>query len=713
MRTEQEIFNELELLCTSPGYIHAVAYLCTRDNMIQYENEIKPEDLQNLYSHSRLVRTEIMVLLGLTIKKTVDYSLPAPATTQEYLTRTGSLLEEMHYAMLGDFTSLLKPDQDSSLDYNPFTSGSMLRESIFYGAESAYSFQYRDFSPAKYGRDDAWLIANKGYSVHDGRKVIWAVGEIQNEKFEANFAILRNTAPYKWTMLPNHLFSAAEVAKKAGMELSKTENVLAAFTLPSGNRNSRYLKPQDFNELSATPLLKNDDSYILFNIYSLTEAFYQSPFYWMWDDKAYRPTAMAHRGLFTEELSALRLADVFGAEHVHTNVNIYSGKNSVLGEIDVLVIFGDRAIVLQAKSKQLTIAARQGDDKQLKDDFQKAIQASCDQGFSCAHLLLNSKVKLKDGDEKDVVAPSRIKKIYVLCVIADHYPALSFQSRQFLKFNPSERIAAPFVMDVFLLDAMTEMLDSPLHLLSYIDRRTEVDGKVMSSHELNNLGYHLKQNLWIDNGANLMMLDDDVSNELNLSMLVRRENLPGPWTPSGILTKYEDTKLGNIVKQIKKVTNPAMIGFGFAILTLNETTFFELSKSIDELGRRAKLDKRNHDITIQLAGGGLGLTIHCGYDPLEEATKKLQAHCAKRKYTQKAQDWFGIAVHPDTGEVRLGVSLAFPWEFDQEMANLTKDMVQPQKYDEVIRTILKPPKVGRNEPCPCRSGKKSKKCCFT
>jgi hypothetical protein len=710
MRAENEIFDELAALCVLPGYVHAIAFLCTRDNMIQYDKEIKPENLQNLYGQARLVRTEIMALLGLLVKKEVDYSHPGAKIIETYLTRTDTLLKEMHYAMLGDYRFVIDPEQASPPKTNPFASGSMLRESIFYGAESAYSFQYRDFSPAKYGRDDAWLIANKGYSVHDGRRVVWAVGEIQNEKFEANFAAMRALPPDQWTMLPNHFFSAAEVAEKAKVALDVTERVLTAFTLPVDRRNERYAKLQDFNELSSTPLLKNGAFFGLFNIYSLAEAFYQSPFYWMWDDKPYRPTAMDHRGKFTEELSASRLADVFGGENVHTNVNLLIGKD-VVGEIDVLVIFGDRAIILQAKSKQLTIAARQGDDGQLQTDFQKAIQDSCDQAFSCAHFVLNGKVKLMDSEVKQIAIPEKLSKIYLLCVVADHYPALSFQARQFLKFTPDERIAAPFVMDVFLLDAMTEMLDSPLYLLSYIDRRAEVDGRVMSSHELNNLGYHLKQNLFVEGATCLMMLDEDIGTDLNLSMLVRRENLPGPWTPPGILTKFEGTTLGKILKQIRSVSNPAMIGFGFSILCLSEDTFLEFSQSIDGLARRAKQDRRTHDITIQIAGGGLGLTVHAGYAPIYEATRLLQAHCAKRKYTQKAKRWFGISVDPDNGNVRVGVSLDANWEFDEEMEKLTRNMMQPSQYQEVIQKFLKTPKIGRNEKCPCGSGKKNKKCC--
>ena len=35
MRSEQVIFDEMAALCASPGYAHAIAYLCSRDNMIR------------------------------------------------------------------------------------------------------------------------------------------------------------------------------------------------------------------------------------------------------------------------------------------------------------------------------------------------------------------------------------------------------------------------------------------------------------------------------------------------------------------------------------------------------------------------------------------------------------------------------------------------------------------------------------------------------
>jgi hypothetical protein len=95
MRAEQEIFDELAMLCSSPGYVHAIAHLCFRDNMIHYSGDMKPEDMQQLFSMTRLIRTEISTLIGLLLKNEIDYALPAPDVMQQYLDSTEALLDEI------------------------------------------------------------------------------------------------------------------------------------------------------------------------------------------------------------------------------------------------------------------------------------------------------------------------------------------------------------------------------------------------------------------------------------------------------------------------------------------------------------------------------------------------------------------------------------------------------------------------------------------
>lgn len=715
MRSEQVIFDELASLCASPGYAHAIAYLCSRDNVIRYSGEMTAEDMQHLFSKSRLIRTETSTLIGLMLKSPIDYTLPAPPLLEDYVESTEALLEEIHHAMSASIWQDINPGKIAEERFSRFTSGAALREPIFYGGESAYSFQYRDFSPAKYTNDDLWLIANKGFSIHDAHNVVFAVSRLQDEKSISVMRAMHGTPQETWTFLPGHTFSVQEVADYARVDPAVVDRVLSAFAVPPGACNEQFKSLHDFNMANASPLIRMaDGTYLLFHIYSLVEALYEAPFYWMGADKAYVSTAMQNRGVFTEKFAVERLRQVFGAENVLANIDIYEAKDTKLAEIDVLVLFGNRALVLQAKSKRLTLEARRGNDLQIKDDFKKSIQDSSDQAYRCATLIEEGSCSFKDAAGNAVTLPASLKRIYVICLISDHYPALRFQARQFLNFAATDTISPPFVMDVFALDAMTEMLSSPLHFLSYVDRRTGYTDKLMASHELTILSYHLKKNLWLDDEHDMVMLDDDISADLDLAMLVRREGVPGKGTPEGILTRFSVTALGRMVEAIEARPDPSTIDLGFMLLTLGEDTVIEVSAFIDLLAKRAIADGKSHDVTVGLGSGGTGLTIHCNDDPIEVAGPALERHCHARKYTEHAQTWFGVCIRPMDQSLRFGINLDFPWEQDNTMDALTKSIGKSRKLTSLLREAAKTrAKVGRNDPCPCGSGKKYKKCCLT
>lgn len=714
MRPEQEIFDELASLCASPGYAHAIAYLCFRDNMIPYSGEMKAEDMQHLFTKSRLIRTEISTLIGLMLKNSIDYTLPAPPALEKYIEATEALLEEIHHTMTKSYWQGIDPAKIAEEGFNPFTDGAALREAIFYGGESAYSFQYRDFSIAKYAKDDSWLIVKKGFSIQDARNVVLAVSRLQDEKTLSVMRAMHNTPQEKWTFLPSNTFSVQEVADYGHIDPAIVDKVLSAFAVPPGAQNEQFKALHDFNIANASPLIRMPDgNFLLFHIYSLVEALYEAPFYWMGADKAYVSTAMQNRGVFTEQFAVERLRQVFGAENVFANIDIYESKDTKLAEIDVLALFGNRAVILQAKSKRLTLEARRGNDLRIKDDFKKSIQDSSDQAYRCAKLIEEGECTFKDAAGNSVTLPAGLKRIYVICLISDHYPALSFQARQFLKFAATDTISPPFVMDVFALDAMTEMLRPPLYFLSYVDRRTGYTDKLMASHELTILSYHLKQNLWLDDEHGMVMIGDEISADLDIAMLVRREGIPGKGTPEGILTRFSATALGRMIKAIEARPDPATIDLGFTLLTLGEDTVIEVSAGIEQIAKRAIADGKNHDVTVGLGSGGTGLTIHCNDDPIKIAGPALQRHCYARKYTEHAQTWFGVCLRPRDQALRFGLNLDFPWDQDSTMDALTKNMGKRGN----LRALLSEGanariKVGRNDPCPCGSGKKYKRCCL-
>ena len=716
-RSEQEVFADLEILCRAPGYAHVIAYFYFRDNLIKVGEKLDPQDLACLHSFDRLCRNEISVLLGLMVKGTSYLDTVDPKTLSEIIERSEKLLLELHHAMNEAFRPAFMEALKAGPSVNPFKSGIAQREPIFYSGESAFDFQFIEFALEKYRHDTDWFIANKGYSVQEAVQILQAVATFQNRHVMEALSELRSRPMHEWTLLPGFMFNIDNIHHESGLAKETISSFLRSFCCPEGVNNDAFNSIDDFNYLNAYPLIAvGQDHYLCFQSYGLAQAFYETPFFWMNNDKAYMDKASEHRGQFTEAFSKSRLESVFGSGRVYENVTIREKhKKDVAGEIDVLVLFGDRAIVLQAKSKKLTLEARKGIELALTRDFQLSVQDSYDQGLDCARFLLAGSYEFFDTIGKTLSISGNIKEIYIACIVSDHYPGLNFQARSFLKYEGTEQIAPPLVTDVFFLDVLCEFLHSPLLLISYLNRRLRYMEQVISSNEFAVLGYHLRRNLWVED-SQTVYLHDDIATDIDIAMLSRRAGLPGATIPPGLLTKVAtpDLPIGKILREIEHQALPSIIDFGLLIFTFSEETIKQLNNGIKRICTLTARDGRQHDFTIAIAG--TGVTIHSNDAPLEIATKRLRGHCEIRKYACKANKWFGLLLSggPDFS-LRNGLRLEFAYEPSEIMDRRLAAMPHaPTLMDGKIHDFSgrAKKKVGRNDPCPCGSGKKFKRCCL-
>lgn len=712
-RPEAEVFADLAQLCRSPGYIHALAFFSFRDNLIRFNETLDAEAMESQHAPERLVRTEISTLMGLMVHVPVDYSLPTPDVLQGYIDRSQLLLAEMHHAMSASwFKSFQQIDGELTVT-DPFSLGENLREPIFYSGESAYGFQYEALAVEKYYADEPWLLANKGFTAHDAVAAAKAIAAFLTDQQAERARTMLQLPPDEWTMLPASVFHLQDISARCSVPPDRIAAVLDAFSLPQDDRNATFIALNDFNVTNAMPILRREDgSFILIQTYSLLEAVYESPFFWMMADKPYIPKAQEHRGAFTEDFTATALRRVFGPARVYRNIDVYRPNGDRLSEIDVLVVYGNRALVVQAKSKRLTMEARKGNDQQLRNDFKKAVQDAADQAYLCAAALLDDSYRLVDADGNPVVVPRSYSAILPMCVVCDHYPALAFQADHFLTKQSTDIIAPPLTTDVFAIDVMAEMLASPLHFLHYLTLRAQFGEKFKVSHELTLLGYHLARNLWGENEFTMMMLSDDIAMHVDIAMLVRRQGIPGDATPEGILTRFKGTTFGHLFAQIEGSEALELVDLGLLLLQLNEETALALGQGIEKLASWSRQDRKVHDLSIPLRDAKSGLTIHCRYEVSEDATERLMAHCQIRKHISKADSWFGLLVEPDGHHITLSVASHAPWEPDPQLDEAAKHFSQkePTAWRDMPKQL--PRKVGRNDPCSCGSGKKYKKCCL-
>jgi len=718
MRTESDVFSALAELTSDQGFIEILAFFTFKDTYIVVEGEnLDSESFIRSYDKTRLSKTELATLVALTIKNYSGNTSLSLEQFSEKATKVLDLFHELHHTFLP-----IPATKEQLLSDNLFSSGHMIRESIFYSAESAFKHQYRDISQIRYKPDNRWLKQNKGFTIEELVLVVSAIETIQLKK--ANELLKRNIGQDFKSFLPIFQFNLQEIIAVSHLPVDTIEASIN--TLKSHSRDiglNIFKSVDDFNHTNAFPIIQIDDFYYLFNIQTLWESIYESPFFWF-KDTEYEDQAGNNRGIFTEHFTAERLSTVFGQENVLTNIDVFKG-NDKAGEIDVLVLFGELALVIQAKSKKLTIAARKGNSQQIKKDFQNAVQDAYDQALDCSQLLQAEDTVLKNENGDIINIPRQYKAILPMCVVSDHYPALATQSRQFLKFKVGNVIKQPFVTDVFFIDTLSEMLPSPLHIFDYLIKRSYYGNSIVLNHELSTLAIYINKNLYFQNDFQMVMLDDNVTWDLELSMMARRDNLKdAPLTPDGLLTRFKDTYVGKLLDQVSFSNSYKLQQIGFHLLSLDEQTINFTNEAIGKMIAQFNIDHRNHDLTMPISESNTGITIHCNTDAYDTAYPRLKKHIERRKYSQKAQSWSGFCINPKTLVISIAIYENYEWQFSSHLESIVNSInLKNSKHlinigdpisfaferSQPIKNCQQ--KIGRNEVCPCGSGSKFKKCC--
>ena len=105
---------------------------------------------------------------------------------------------------------------------------------------------------------------------------------------------------------------------------------------------------------------------------------------------------------------------------------------------------------------------------------------------------------------------------------------------------------------------------------------------------------------------------------------------------------------------------------------------------------------------------GIGLVGYAQKKPLNEYRKQgfdLFSDLMDRISNEAVSTFYKLTIaHPVAEPVRTA-------QPEQEMEFIHGDVPEPEKKPRKQQPVRSQPSVGRNEPCPCGSGRKYKKCC--
>jgi hypothetical protein len=177
------------------------------------------------------------------------------------------------------------------------------------------------FAIKKYEADSDWLTEHQGFTLGEASRVVSSLLTMLEKKLLDVLKSLKGKPPEEWTLLPGFQFTAEEVVSESKVDEAVAKKVLEAFCLK--DTNSTFTSLNAFNATNAFPLLRlGEGQYTMFQYVALAESLYESPFFWMLNDKKYQPTATTNRVKFVKTLAAERLEKIFEPARVFKNVDI-------------------------------------------------------------------------------------------------------------------------------------------------------------------------------------------------------------------------------------------------------------------------------------------------------------------------------------------------------------------------------------------------------
>lgn len=712
-RAQELIASELDILTAEPGFIYTFSL------MVLEFLWMAVDQIADINWYQRPNNREMSTLLGFLIKQPIDLgSFPSEGIYEIQRERACSLLQELHVnssfspPRSGTSTSTVdtKSSEDLGREYDLWIrSGDGMVEPIFYSGPGAYDFQYLDMAAQRYSSDSCWLEKHLGTNYD----AIIQVARQLIELAECRVRGLMQPASFEdfcTQVLATMSFSSSDLPRG---DKTAFNAMVGKFALSPGSENNSFTSIGERNVIDFKPMVKlGDGKYFLPLFSNLAEAIYESPFYWMIDDRDYKNTALKHRGDATEIITHNLLPEVFKHGATYRNVNVKRGAKN-LTDIDILAVSGNKAVIVQCKSKKLTEKARSGDADSLETDFFKAVQEPYKQGLVARDALLSANAKLTRTDGRQIQLEWPIDEAYVVCVTGDHYPALLAQARAYFQLRDGDPY--PLMMTVFDLDIVCFYLSDQFDFLYYLRQRSTHAEYYWADSEMSVLGFHLRHKLFPDDNYTATLVEPYYAQLIDAHVLAARGGWPKGNSESELFHDWHNTTFDELVRDVKSVAdqpNPEIPveDILFFLYDIAGNGADQLIRVVNKCKRLTKQDGKRHIVRMKLNGsaGTTFISFPKVLHPLqaESSRQELLAMAMLHKYQSKADKWLGLASF-EGSPVSFGLFgvIKEPWKYDDHMEQAVKKVRVSGKSTEGKYKM-----VGRNEPCPCGSGRKFKKC---
>lgn len=399
--------------------------------------------------------------------------------------------------------------------------------------------------------------------------------------------------------------------------------------------------------------------------------------------------------------------------------NYYQSKNSKkqMAENDLLVIYDDNLIVIEVKSGNYTPESALIDINSHINSLKELIEKADNQSQRFIEYLENNQeCKIYDSNRKNKKVKKVLKKqdydnIIKICVTLENFNELEAKAEKikYLKLNDNT-----IVISIDDLRVYADYFSSTCKFFHYLKQRRKATKlkKLELNDELDHLGLYIEYNLYY--------LTIQASKANNLQFQGYRQQLDKYYNQlylgNKIAVKPEKKLPLHIEKIIQFIEDNELhrgIQLSNFLLDLDTDSKKQFNDMINKAIEQQKLQEK---IVVFLMNGEVSILTYCHTDrTIEDSEVDYRKNtfanmkCASIKHIVELHLYYDEDIKLNELKFEFLEIDDIPSEMEkqvEEIAIIKKDM-RIKKFIEQNKIN----KIGRNNLCPCGSGKKYKRCC--
>lgn len=468
------------------------------------------------------------------------------------------------------------------------------------------------------------------------------------------------------------------------------------------------------------PFIKLKERYYCFDLYSLLDNFYrvlQKRVIAL--NEAYRSEWNKKQKEISEELPFKYLLKLLPGAKIYRSVYYkwYTGNagNKQWCEADGLLVYDDHLFIIEVKAGAFTYTSPANDFPAYIESIKNLVLKPAVQGKRFVEYLKSEKtVSIFDENHSQVgqLSNANFRHITICPITLDTFTELAAQSQHLKVLGVDVGDFPVWSISIDDLRVYSDIFVNPLIFLHFVEQRMRgfKSDIIQTDDELDHLGLYIKHNVYTQYAKELQADSKAQLNFIGYRSDVDKyftEKLHEPSMPSPLNQEMPEY-LVEIIRLLSEGGKQGRSAIASYLLDCGGSWRNNIADSIGEILASQKIHKRLLPLSTY---GDIKLTIFCWQDPFLPRNEKL------------AIDHSRAAMLVTGDNDRLILELFFTSEEvlkDIEWANITMSDVSDSDIERLkgiaatlkTRRIKKTGKIGRNDPCPCGSGKKYKKCCL-